>query len=69
MRKYTFKVKYIFGGDVEVIAKNEEDAREIIRENVWGRNATVADNCCDKITDWGIDCTSDIEVGKKIKNA
>lgn len=68
MRKYTFKTRFIFFGDVTVKANSEQEAREIAKDNLWARQAKVADNDEEKIIDWGIGCTSDeTEILEKIK--
>lgn len=59
MKSYTIKVKFVFSGDVTLKAKNRMEAEKIILENVWARQAKVADNEHPQIEDWGISCTSE----------
>lgn len=59
MLKYTIKVNFIFSGDITIKAKSRAEAEKIISENVWARQAKVADNEHPQIEDWGISCTSD----------
>lgn len=57
--EYTIKVNYIFSGDVVVKAKSRKEAEKIVLDNVWARQAKVADNEHPQIVDWGIGSTSE----------
>lgn len=59
MIEYKIKVNFVFSGDITVEANNREEAEKIISENVWARQAKIADNEHPQIKDWGISCTSD----------
>ena len=70
MPKYKAKVKVVFTGDVEIIADNQLEAKEIAEGDFWALLGTVgADE--DVISDWDF-CTHADSVKvltvKKLKN-
>lgn len=64
MNKYSVPVKLIFTGTVDVIAEDEETAKELVLNNCGGILDHAENNLCDKITDWDISIHSDAELNE-----
>lgn len=64
MNKYRVPVKLIFTGTVDVIAEDEETAKELVLDNCGGILDHVGNNCRDEITDWDISIHSDTELNE-----
>lgn len=66
MNKYKYKVpvKLIFTGTVDVLAEDEEEAKDIVMDNFGGILNLAENNCCDDIKDWDMDLHSDTELNE-----
>ena len=64
MNKYRVPVKLIFTGTYDVIAEDEETAKELALDNCGGILDHAENNLCDKITDWDISIHSDTELNE-----
>lgn len=62
MNKYRVPVKLIFTGTYDVIAEDEETAKELVLDNCGGILDHAENNCRDDITDWDISVHSDTEL-------
>lgn len=62
MNKYRVPVKLIFTGTYDVIAEDEETAKELVLDNCGGILDHAENNCRDDITDWDISIHSDTEL-------
>lgn len=62
MNKYRVPVKLIFTGTYDVIAEDEETAKELVLDNCGGILDHAENNCRDDITDWDINIHSDTEL-------
>ncbi len=54
MRKYKTVVRIVFVGDVEVIANNKVEAKEIVENNFWATLGNTGSNDEEAIPDWSI---------------
>jgi len=64
MNKYKVPVKLIFTGTVDVLAEDEEKAKNIVSTNFSGMLAYAENNCCDSIEEWDIDIHGDTELNE-----
>lgn len=61
MKKFDVDVVYTFHGWCQVVAKSQEEAEEIARQNMTACRPTIEDNGCDKINDFSCDTMADTE--------
>ena len=61
MNKYRVPVKLIFTGTYDVIAEDEETAKELALDNCGGILDHAENNLRDEITDWDMSIHSDTE--------
>lgn len=56
MKKFLVDCQLCFDTKIEVAAKNEEEAIDIVRRNFRATIGNVSDNQCDNIKDYSVDC-------------
>lgn len=61
-KRFCIPTRITFNGQVVVLAENQDEAEDVIRNMVTATLGSVADSVCEYVIDWEFPITGDVEV-------